>query len=67
MTALKTDRIMNAEELARKTLEAAGVWAEVYADMNYPKTEASDYLPLIRVEIEWGDWKHDHLRADRVL
>ena len=22
-----------------------------------------DSLPVIQVEIEWGDWKHDHARA----
>ena len=21
-------------------------------------------LPVVSVSIEWGDWKHDHLRAD---
>lgn len=26
-----------------------------------------DTLPVIVVEIEWGDWKHDHLFADMLV
>ena len=26
-----------------------------------------DDLPVIEVEIHWGDWKHDHLRAKWLL
>lgn len=51
----RAERMEAAEKLARKTLEAANVWAEVWSH---------ECLPVIRVEISWGDWKHDHLRAD---
>lgn len=37
------------------TLQNKGIYADVYQYMD---------LPVIRVEIQWGDWKHEHLRAD---
>ena len=54
----RSERINAAIETARKVLAASGVCAEVYAHST---------LPLVCVEISWGDWKHDHLRADWVL
>lgn len=53
--ASRSARMEAAEKLARETLEAAGVCAEIWAH---------ESLPVICAEISWGDWKHDHLRAD---
>lgn len=38
-----------------KCFEENGIFAEVY---QYGE------LPVVCAEITWGDWKHDHLRAD---
>ena len=46
-----------AEEV-QKVLNENGVYADVY-----PHGE----LPVVQVEIRWGDWKHDHLRADWLI
>ena len=41
-----------------KEVSDKGVYADVY--------QYAD-LPVVCVEINWGDWKHDHLRADWIL
>ena len=41
-----------------KTLSDAHIHAEVYEHFG---------LPVVCVLIEWGDWKHDHLRADYLV
>ena len=38
-----------------------GVYAEVYRDIDY---FGRDFLCI---DISWGDWKHDHLRAKWVV
>ena len=42
-------------ELVEKTLRENGVFCNAYQYMD---------LPVVAVEIHWGDWKHDHWRAD---
>lgn len=42
------------ERLDRK-LNEDGIYAEVEQFMD---------LPIITVHINWGDWKHEHLRCD---
>ena len=49
MTATKT--IREQEQAVVKLLNEHGLFHEVY--------QYSD-LPVICVEINWGDWKHDH-------
>ena len=44
-----------ADELDKK-FTAENLWCETYADYNNK----------ICFHINWGDWKHDHLRADWV-
>lgn len=39
-------------------LTDARIHASVYQRMD---------LPVVAVEINWGDWKHDHLHADLVV
>lgn len=46
-----------AEEI-EKMLEENHVWASVH-----PHYE----LPVIQVEINWGDWKHEHMRTDWLI
>ena len=50
---------MTAQERIRTALEENGVYAEVY---QHPQIDI-----VTVVEIEWGDWKHDHWRADMVV
>lgn len=33
----------------------------------YPEVYQCGSLPVVCVEIEWGDWKHDHDRADYLM
>lgn len=44
------DKAMELEKMLREN----GVWCDVY-----PVIEDKAFA----VEISWGDWKHDHLRA----
>ena len=39
-------------------LNNQGLWVDVYPH---------NILPVIKVNIEWGDWKHDHLRCDYLM
>ena len=50
---------MNYEkaERAEQILRDNNIWADAY-----PHTDV-----LIAVEINWGDWKHEHLRAKWLL
>ena len=45
-------------EKVAKTLREYQIFAEVNQYYN---------LPVIIVSIHWGDWKHDHLRADHII
>ena len=47
--------------IVENILERENIYAEVYPHDNYLKR------PMIQVEIRWGDWKHDHLRADWLI
>ena len=38
----------------RKYLESNKLWCDVYP---------YEGLPVVSVEINWGDWKHEHLRC----
>lgn len=42
----------------QKTLFDAHIFAEVYQHYD---------LPVVCVNISWGDWKHSHLRADYLV
>ena len=53
MTSIN-DKVVAVEEL----LNAEGVCAEVYQHQD---------LPIVAVIISWGDWKHDHARADYLV
>lgn len=33
----------------------------------YAYVHQHDDLPVVAVEIEWGDWKHDHRLADIIV
>lgn len=46
------------EKKIYETLTAHNVISEVYQFLT---------LPVFCVEISWGDWKHDHLRADNLI
>lgn len=56
---------MNNEELygicerVQKYLDSNNLWADVYPH--------GGGLPVIDVEIHWGDWKHDHLRMKYLM
>ena len=39
-------------------LKSKGIWAEVSQYLD---------LPVIQVEIEMGDWSHDHLYCDSIM
>ena len=43
-----TDKLMEIEKMLREN----NIWADVYEE-----------LSMIAVEINWGDWKHEHLAA----
>lgn len=45
----------------QKLLEGNGIYAEVYKSF-YEKD-----VPEVRVEIDHGDWKHEHGRADYLV
>ena len=45
-------------------LREKNVWADVYADFSPLADKDPD---TVKVDISWGDWKHDHLRADWVV
>ena len=49
------DRIDEAMEMLQRKLDEAHISASVY--------RYSALIPVICVEISWGDWKHDHLHA----
>ena len=42
-------------ELVEKTLRENKIFCDAYQYRS---------LPVVAVEISWGDWKHDHLAAD---
>lgn len=60
MTAMKiTNELV---EKVDKVLRENNVWAtEVYRSFDYFGAET------LVIEISWGDWKHDHLRAKWVV
>lgn len=41
-----------------KHLNTNGLWVDVYPHST---------LPVIEINIDWGDWKHDHLRCDYLM
>lgn len=51
-------RLEISEELG-EYLRDNKVWAEV--------TPYVDDIPVVEVEISWGDWKHEHLRTKWLL
>lgn len=51
-------RSVEMVQAAQGALNEVGVFSEVYQH---------ETLPVICVEIPWGDWKHSHMRADMVL
>ena len=51
-------------ELIRK-IESALYSYDVYADVYDWKTDSGE--KVVKIEIRWGDWKHDHLRAKWVV
>ena len=52
---MNIEKIYGLCEKIQKTLRDGLVHADVYP--------YSASLPVIDVEINWGDWKHDHARA----
>lgn len=52
----KTDK--PADYMIHDFLNDNGVWAEVYKHFD---------LPVMVVDISWGDWKHDHLWAKSLM
>lgn len=50
--------IYKAVEKINKILDENNIWADVWQYMD---------LPVVQVEISWGDWKHDHARTDYLL
>lgn len=51
----------NAEAKIYEALKADRIYAEVCTDMELGETA------VIAVNISWGDWKHEHLRADWII
>ena len=49
--------ISDKVEVIRNLLENAGIYADVY----------STGRNSIAVDIEWGDWKHDHLACEYII
>ena len=52
---------MNIETIYKdidKLIQDSNIWAEVGID---PSSNT------IEIEINWGDWKHDHLRCDWLI
>ena len=47
---------LEISEKVEKYLRDNKLWASV--------EPYCDDLPVIEVDISWGDWKHEHLRAD---
>lgn len=39
---------------------------DIYADV-YPQLSVYNQRPGICVQIDWGDWKHEHLRANYLI
>ena len=46
-------------------LKANNIYANVYQYGQLPDQHGQ--LPVVCVEIEWGDWKHEHWRADWLI
>lgn len=55
---MERERLYKIAEEVQKVLNDGGVYADVYPHHT---------LPVIQVEISWGDWKHSHLRADWLI
>lgn len=53
------DEMYEIAEKAEKLLRDEDIFVDVYP--------FHDDLPVICVEIRWGDWKHSHLRAIYLL
>lgn len=53
-----TNELMDKVE---KTLQEYGVYADVYRGYDDFKQE------VLKIFISWGDWKHEHLRAEWVI
>jgi len=53
------EKKLEISEKAEKYLRDNKLWASVEPYW--------DDLPVIEVEINWGDWKHDHARAKWLL
>ena len=52
------EKVIAAVEKVQELMDGENISAEVYQYMD---------LPVIAVDIRWGDWKHDHLRADYLM
>lgn len=48
-----------ADHMAHDFLNDNGVWAEVYPYQHD--------MPVLVVDIRWGDWKHEHLWAKNLM
>ena len=55
---MKNQKMPEIEKRVYDLLNENSVHAEVYQFST---------LPIICVEISWGDWKHDHARADWLI
>lgn len=46
------------EKAVFELLKSKGIYGDVYTH---------NMVPVVSVEISWGDWKHDHLWCDDVM
>lgn len=60
VTGLTVEMIELAEKV-ENALRDNGVFADVYGDYDDFNRE------VMKVEISWGDWKHEHLRAKWIV
>ena len=54
---MTSEKLYEICEKANKRFQAERLYAEIYP------YNASAEMPVIDVEINWGDWKHEHGRA----
>ncbi len=53
---MTNEETKNTLKKVYEILRSNNVWAEAYEE-----------LGMVAVEINWGDWKHDHLRAEWLM
>ena len=56
---MKYDELLKVCEKVEARLNEMGARGEVWAH--------SSGLPVFDVQIDWGDWKHDHLRVKWIV